>query len=154
MGDGSRHFTQSRQLRGLDELGLDTAAFGDVLADPDDAENRPIGVPAGGEIHKKHRHRAVLGAQRHLRARRLPAAQGLGDARADVFPVLLDDEIIDQIAPKNLVAFAPGDAGGGLPRLSDGVAHALRCPASPAPPLLPRKREKRSYGCNLADAGH
>ncbi len=32
-------------------------------------------------------------------------------------------------------------------RLSDG-------PPSPAPPLLPRKREKRSYECNLADAGH
>ena len=37
----------------------------------------------------------------------------------------------------------PGASG----RLSDG-------PASPAPPLLPRKREKRSYGCTLADAGH
>ncbi len=27
-------------------------------------------------------------------------------------------------------------------------------PPSPAPPLLPRKREKRSYGYTLADAGH
>ena len=36
----------------------------------------------------------------------------------------------------------PGVSG----RLSDG-------PPSPAPPLLPGKREKRSYGCTLADAG-
>jgi len=28
---------------------------------------------------------------------------------ADAFPALRDDEIVDQIAPKNLVALAPGD---------------------------------------------
>ncbi len=37
-----------------------------------------------------------------------------------------------------------GDRNGGLPRLSDGVAHALRCPASPQRTLLAENLGKPS----------
>jgi len=37
-----------------------------------------------------------------------------------------------------------GDRNGGLPRLSDGVAHVLRCPASPRRTLLAENLGKPS----------
>ncbi len=42
------------------------------------------------------------------------------------------------------------DRNGGLPRLSDGVAHALRCPASPRRTLLAENLGQPSLGVMIS----
>ncbi len=43
------------------------------------------------------------------------------------------------------------DRDGGLPRLSDGVARASRCPATPRHALLAENLGKPSLGVNIMD---
>ncbi len=48
-------------------------------------------------------------------------------------------------------AVHPRDRDGGFPRLSDGVARASRCPASPRHALLAENLGKPSLGVNIMD---
>ena len=48
-------------------------------------------------------------------------------------------------------AVRPRDRDGGFPRLSDGVAHGSRCPASPRHALLAENLGKPSLGVNIMD---